>query len=101
LIRGWNPVRNGEPLFADKDMRKQWNLRRFPFSWDHRSDPHLNGKRCRGGRVRHIPVEDPEYGLIAGQVGRRKPAAAMDRPGAIGLPAGHRRAPCNSAVGPS
>jgi hypothetical protein len=27
----WNPVRNGEPLFADKDMRQLWRLRRFPF----------------------------------------------------------------------
>jgi hypothetical protein len=24
----WNPVRQGEPLFADKDMRQLWNLRR-------------------------------------------------------------------------
>ena len=31
LTRGWNPVRQGEPLFADKDMRQLWNLRRFPF----------------------------------------------------------------------
>jgi hypothetical protein len=31
----WNPVRNGEPLFADKDMRQLWNLRRFPSIWDH------------------------------------------------------------------
>jgi hypothetical protein len=33
LTRGWNPVRQGEPLFADKDMRQLWNLRRFPFIW--------------------------------------------------------------------
>jgi hypothetical protein len=31
----WNPVRQGEPLFADKDMRQMWNLRRFPFILDH------------------------------------------------------------------
>jgi hypothetical protein len=30
LTRGWNPVRQGEPLFADKDMRQHENLRRFP-----------------------------------------------------------------------
>jgi hypothetical protein len=30
-----DPVRNGEPLFADKDMRQYWNLQRFPFIWDH------------------------------------------------------------------
>jgi hypothetical protein len=35
----WIPVRQGEPLFADKDMRQLWKLRRFPFIWDHRSDP--------------------------------------------------------------
>ena len=28
-------VRQGEPLFAGKDMRQTWNLRRFPFIWDH------------------------------------------------------------------
>jgi hypothetical protein len=28
LTRGWNPVRNGEPLFVDKDMRQRWILRR-------------------------------------------------------------------------
>jgi hypothetical protein len=26
-------------LFADKDMRQLWNLRRFPFTWDHRVIP--------------------------------------------------------------
>jgi hypothetical protein len=26
LTRGWNPVRRGEPLFADKDMRQHQNL---------------------------------------------------------------------------
>jgi hypothetical protein len=31
----WNPVRQGEPLFADKDMRQQENLRRIPFILDH------------------------------------------------------------------
>jgi len=25
----WKPVRKGEPLFADKDMRQLWNLRRI------------------------------------------------------------------------
>jgi hypothetical protein len=35
----WHPVRQGEPLFADKDMRQPWNLRRFPFIWDHSGDP--------------------------------------------------------------
>jgi hypothetical protein len=30
-----NPVRQGEPLFADKDMRQLWNLRRFPLTWVH------------------------------------------------------------------
>ena len=34
LTRGWNPVRKGEPLFADKDMRQTRNLRRFPFILD-------------------------------------------------------------------
>jgi hypothetical protein len=33
LTRGWHPVRQGEPLFADKDVRQLWNLRRFPFIW--------------------------------------------------------------------
>jgi hypothetical protein len=28
LTRGWNPVRKGEPLFADKDMRQRKNPRR-------------------------------------------------------------------------
>jgi hypothetical protein len=28
-----DPVRNGEPLFADKDMRQYWNLRRFRSYW--------------------------------------------------------------------
>jgi hypothetical protein len=32
-------VRQGEPLFADKDMRLHWNLRRFPFIWDHQVIP--------------------------------------------------------------
>jgi hypothetical protein len=36
----WNPVRQGEPLFADKDMRQHGNLRRFPFIWDHRVIPY-------------------------------------------------------------
>ena len=31
----WNPVRQGEPLFADKNMRQPWNLRRFPLIWVH------------------------------------------------------------------
>jgi hypothetical protein len=31
LTRGWNPVRQGEPLFADKDMRQHKNLLHFPF----------------------------------------------------------------------
>src|SRR5436305_7386861 len=31
-----NPVRQGEPLFADKDMHPKWNLRRFPFILDYR-----------------------------------------------------------------
>jgi hypothetical protein len=31
----WNPVRQGEPLFADKDMRQTWNLRRLLFILDH------------------------------------------------------------------
>jgi hypothetical protein len=35
----WNPVRQGEPLFADKDMRQLGNLRRFPLIWDHRVIP--------------------------------------------------------------
>jgi hypothetical protein len=26
--------------FADKDMRQHWNLRRFPFIWDHRVIPY-------------------------------------------------------------
>jgi hypothetical protein len=26
--------------FADKDMRQLWNLRRFPFIWDHRVIPY-------------------------------------------------------------
>jgi hypothetical protein len=26
--------------FADKDMRQLWNLRRFPFIWDHRVFPY-------------------------------------------------------------
>jgi hypothetical protein len=30
LTRGWHPVRQGEPLFADKDMRQDENQRRFP-----------------------------------------------------------------------
>ena len=34
-----NPVRQGEPLFADKDMRQTWNLRRFPFILDHSGYP--------------------------------------------------------------
>ena len=46
LTRGRNPVRQGEPLFADKDMRQYWNLRRFPFisvhyvDLDHRVIPY-------------------------------------------------------------
>jgi hypothetical protein len=31
----WDPVRQGEPLFADKDMRQHKNLRRFPVILDH------------------------------------------------------------------
>jgi hypothetical protein len=31
----WNPVRQGEPLFADKDMRQHKNLLHFPFILDH------------------------------------------------------------------
>jgi hypothetical protein len=30
-----DPVRQGEPLFADKDMRQNKNLRRFPVISDH------------------------------------------------------------------
>jgi hypothetical protein len=30
-----DPVRQGEPLFAEKDMRQQENLRRFPIILDH------------------------------------------------------------------
>jgi hypothetical protein len=30
LTRGWNPVRQGEPLFADKHMRRLNNPRCFP-----------------------------------------------------------------------
>jgi hypothetical protein len=26
--------------FADKDMRQHWNLRRFPFIWDHQVIPY-------------------------------------------------------------
>src|SRR4051794_12534546 len=33
LTRGWNPVRQGERLFADKDTCHLWDLRRFPFMW--------------------------------------------------------------------
>jgi hypothetical protein len=36
----WKPVRQGEPLFADKDMRQIWNLRRFPCIWDHSVIPY-------------------------------------------------------------
>jgi hypothetical protein len=32
---GRTVVRQGEPLFADKDMRQHENLRRFPFISDH------------------------------------------------------------------
>jgi hypothetical protein len=28
MTGGWDPVRQGEPLFADKDMRQHDNLRR-------------------------------------------------------------------------
>jgi hypothetical protein len=41
-----DPVRQGEPLFADQDMRQFWNLRRFPFksvhcvNLDHPGDPY-------------------------------------------------------------
>jgi hypothetical protein len=35
----WNPVRQGEPLFADKGYAQNVNLRRFPFIWDHRVIP--------------------------------------------------------------
>jgi hypothetical protein len=40
LTRGWDPVRQGEPLFADKDMREHENLRRFPVIWDQSVIPH-------------------------------------------------------------
>jgi hypothetical protein len=36
LIRGWDPVRQGEPLFTDKEMRQYDNLRRFPVILNHR-----------------------------------------------------------------
>ena len=34
------PVRQGEPLFADKDMRQHENLQRFPVMLDHRVIQH-------------------------------------------------------------
>jgi hypothetical protein len=31
----WDPVRQGEPLFAGKDMRQHENLQRISFILDH------------------------------------------------------------------
>jgi hypothetical protein len=30
----------GRTVVRDKDMRQMWNLRRFPFIWDHRVIPY-------------------------------------------------------------
>jgi hypothetical protein len=35
-----DPVRQGEPLFADEDTRQHKNLRRFLFIRDHRAIPY-------------------------------------------------------------
>jgi hypothetical protein len=89
LTRGWDPVRQGEPLFADKDVRQQENLQRILFILDHSVIQYEQDALWRYCFVKSFREQAPMA---------RRFDAVVPNSGSDGL-AGCRAAPCLGRAG--